>query len=82
MANLPLPGPWSVMERERGTVTISQLGDDRHQVSVRGSVDLDEVVDGQGAAEKRAVQLAEQLGPPIQRSRREWPMFSHRHRGT
>jgi hypothetical protein len=63
MANVPLHGPWCVMERERGTVTISQLEKDRHQVSARGELDVDEIVDGQDAASRRARELAEQLGP-------------------
>jgi hypothetical protein len=70
------------MDRERGTVTISQLEHDWHRVSARGELDVDERVQGHAAATRRAGELAEQLGPGAPRPGREWPMFSHRHRQT
>jgi ribosomal protein L15 len=68
------------MERERGTVTISQLEHDLHQVSARGELDVDERVQGHDAATRRAHELAEQLGGSAYKAADEWPMFSHRHR--
>jgi hypothetical protein len=80
MANVPLHGPWCVMERERGTVTISQIENDRYQVSSRGAIDADRFVQGHDAAQRVAHELAEQLGPSIIPPARTWPMHKDRHR--
>jgi hypothetical protein len=80
MANAPLHGPWCVMEREHGRVTISQLDNDWHQVLAQGELDVDERIRGHDAATRRAQELAEQLGPSTYKPGRGWPMHSHRHR--
>jgi hypothetical protein len=55
-------GPYVTMSRERGTVTIWALGNDRHRVRAEGEIDVDHVVTGHDDAHEFAGVLAERLG--------------------
>jgi hypothetical protein len=56
------PGPWATLERERGTVTVWSLGEDRCDVQ---TPDDSHEISGFKAARALAHVLAEQLGPPV-----------------
>jgi hypothetical protein len=56
------PGPFIAMPRERGTVTVWALGEDRFDVV---APDDSHEIRGFDAARALAYVLAEQLGPPV-----------------
>jgi hypothetical protein len=56
------PGPLITMPRERGTVTVWALGEDRFDVV---APDESHEIGGFDAARALAHVLAEQLGPPV-----------------
>jgi hypothetical protein len=58
-------GPLITMRRERGTVTVEALGEDRHRVRAEDATEADEIVTAYEAATSRAHELADQLGPPL-----------------
>jgi hypothetical protein len=56
------------MPRERGTVTIWSLGNDRHRVRAEGEIDVDHVINGHDDAHEFALVLAERLGESTYRA--------------
>jgi hypothetical protein len=58
------PGPFLVMRRERGVVSIEALGEDRFRVTAEGAINEEGVIVGHDAAGKLAEELAERLGDP------------------
>jgi hypothetical protein len=57
-------GPYLTLPRERGTVSLWALGNERHRVRAVGEVDVDRVVTGHEEAHEVARVLAERMGEP------------------
>ena len=59
------PGPFVTMERERGVVTVSALGEQRFLVRIDGELSEEREVTGHDEALTFAGELAERLGEPV-----------------